>query len=106
MDFDPGAEADPTFGITVAKGATLRVDLQWAEPWNGVRTDLDAFLLDGRDEPLKVEAAANPRAAASKTTSRARNRRVLPGKTTPPRRTVHLAINRFELAATPGSSSP
>jgi hypothetical protein len=56
MDFDPSPAADDnTFGITVAKGATLTVDLQWAEPWNGVKTDLDAVLLDAADKPLKVK---------------------------------------------------
>lgn len=45
MDFDPGAGTDTTFRITVSKGATLLVDLQWAEPWNGVTGDIDAFLL-------------------------------------------------------------
>jgi subtilisin family serine protease len=45
MDFKPGAETDRTFGITVEPGETLTVDLQWAEAWNGVLTDLDAVLL-------------------------------------------------------------
>jgi hypothetical protein len=45
MDFNPGPAIDRTYRITVSKGATLSVDLQWAEPWNGVGTDLDAFLL-------------------------------------------------------------
>jgi hypothetical protein len=45
MDFDPAAGTDRTFGITVEAGETLTVDLQWAEPWNGVLTDLDAVLL-------------------------------------------------------------
>jgi hypothetical protein len=47
LDFspDPGT-VDRTFGIKVKAGATLRLDLQWGEPWNGVGTDLDAFLLD------------------------------------------------------------
>jgi subtilase family protein len=45
MDFDPGAGTDRTFGITVEPGETLTLDLQWAEPWNGVLTDLDAVLL-------------------------------------------------------------
>jgi subtilase family protein len=58
MDFDPGVGSDPGFGITVAKGATLTVDLQWAEPWNGVGTDLDAFLLDSAGTPLEVENQA------------------------------------------------
>jgi subtilisin family serine protease len=45
MDFDPGPGLDNTFGITVAAGQTLTLNLQWAEPWYGVATDLDAFLL-------------------------------------------------------------
>jgi Subtilase family len=47
MDFNPGpepGESDDTFGITVSKGATLVVDMQWAEPRGGVTSDLDAFL--------------------------------------------------------------
>ena len=55
MDFDPGPGEDDTFGITVSKGETLTLDLQWAEPWNGVATDLDAFLLDSKGKPLKVK---------------------------------------------------
>jgi hypothetical protein len=46
---------DNTFGITVEAGATLTVDLQWAEPWYGVRTDLDAFLLNSAGEPIEEE---------------------------------------------------
>jgi hypothetical protein len=45
MDFDPGPGEDPTLGLTVSPGATLILDLQWAQPWNGVTTDLDAYLL-------------------------------------------------------------
>jgi hypothetical protein len=52
LDFDPAAGSDDTFRIAVSPGATLTVDLQWAEPWNGVATDLDAFLLDSNDDPL------------------------------------------------------
>jgi subtilisin family serine protease len=46
LDFDPGAQTDRTFGIKVEPGATLTVDLQWDEPWYGVETNLDAYLLD------------------------------------------------------------
>lgn len=46
MDFDPSVEGvDTTFGVTVAGEETLSVDLQWAQPWEGVTTDLDAYLL-------------------------------------------------------------
>lgn len=46
LDFNPGSQADRTFGIRVEAGEELIVDLQWDEPWNGVDTDLDAFLLN------------------------------------------------------------
>jgi len=52
MDFDPGDEVDNTYGISVAPGATVRVDLQWAQPWNGVTTDFDAYLLSSSDALL------------------------------------------------------
>jgi hypothetical protein len=56
MDFNPDSgESDPTFGITVSKGADLSLDLQWAEPWNGVETDLDAYLLDKNGNPIPEE---------------------------------------------------
>jgi subtilisin family serine protease len=46
LDFNPGSQTDRTFGIAVEPGEVLSVDLQWDEPWFGVGTDLDAFLLD------------------------------------------------------------
>lgn len=59
MDFDPGAGVDDTFGITVSPGATLNLDLQWAEPWFGVETDLDAYLLDSGGDLIAVEDVDN-----------------------------------------------
>jgi len=58
MDFNPKAGQDDTFGIGVEAGEELAIDLQWAEPWNGVGTDLDAFLLD--DEGKLAEADGFP----------------------------------------------
>lgn len=52
VDFNPAAAADPTFGLKVSPGAKLRVDLQWAQPWNGVTTDLDAYLLNSSNNLL------------------------------------------------------
>lgn len=57
VDFEPAPGSDETFGIAVEAGATLTVDLQWAEPWRGVRADLDAFLLDSAGDLLEVEDA-------------------------------------------------
>jgi len=60
LDFNPGATVDRTFGIKVEAGATLTLDLQWDEPWNGVGTDLDAFLLDASGNRIEgVESREN-----------------------------------------------
>lgn len=47
MDFDPGAGEDSSFSFTVAANSEATVDLQWAEPWADVRSDLDAYLVSG-----------------------------------------------------------
>lgn len=57
MDFNPGTGKDPTMGITVEEEAPLFVDLQWAQPWNGVTTDFDMYLLN--EEGEVVETAFN-----------------------------------------------
>jgi len=59
MDFKPGLGSDDTFGITISQGETLTVDLQWAEPWEGVGTDLDAFLLDQKGNLLESSLKDN-----------------------------------------------
>ena len=46
LDFDPGTGDDNTYAISVKDGATVLLDLQWAQPWYGVTTDLDAYLTD------------------------------------------------------------
>ncbi|HEY8810602.1 MAG TPA: S8 family serine peptidase [Solirubrobacterales bacterium] len=59
LDFNPGAQADKTYGIKVAAGATLTVDLQWDEPWLGVNSDFDAFLLNSTGGLIGVAAGDN-----------------------------------------------
>jgi Subtilase family len=60
MDFNPGPAIDRTFGITVEAGETLMVDLQWAEPWEGVHTDLDAFLIGPEGSVVEASGEDNP----------------------------------------------
>ncbi|MGN6201603.1 MAG: S8 family serine peptidase [Solirubrobacterales bacterium] len=92
LDFKPGAETDRTFGITVEAGETLTLDLQWAEPWNGVLTDLDAVLLSATGkEVLTGSAEQNTGAKGTQRpveivqwTNEAQTAR-----------TVQLAINRY-----------
>jgi hypothetical protein len=60
LDFNPDPEkADRTFGIKVEPGSELTVDLQWDEPWNGVATDLDAYLLNASGFLVQEAAEAN-----------------------------------------------
>jgi hypothetical protein len=47
LDFDPGAGVDTDFGITVEPGRRLSLNLQWAEPWFGVKSAFLAFLVVG-----------------------------------------------------------
>ena len=61
MNFNPGnGSPKDTFGITVEGGQTLTVDLQWAEPWFGVKTDLDVFLLNSKGEPIEEGEPKTP----------------------------------------------
>jgi Subtilase family len=55
MDFDPGVATDDTFGLTVSSGTTLTVDLQWAQPWFGVTSDIDAYLLNASGRLLAFD---------------------------------------------------
>lgn len=94
MDFDLSpATTDTGFGIKVKGKATLTIDLQWAQPWNGVTTDLDGYLLSGgtlltpepgsevhnvaesSQQPVEILTWKNPEATA---------------------KTVELAINRCD----------
>ncbi|HEX6601399.1 MAG TPA: S8 family serine peptidase, partial [Solirubrobacterales bacterium] len=91
MDFDPGAESDTTFGITVEAGETLTLDLQWAEAWNGVATDLDAFLLNGAGTIVAVSGEDN-----ASLTGTQRPVEILQWENkSASARTVRLAVNRF-----------
>ena len=91
MDFDSGPGSDDTFGITVEAHETLTLDLQWAEPWNGVGTNLDAYLLSsggtkvlaksteanisGTQRPVEIVSWENS-SASSQTVQLAINRRL------------------------------
>lgn len=45
-DFAPGSGVDSGANYTLANYGYLQIDLQWAEPWGGVSTDLDIILID------------------------------------------------------------
>ncbi len=52
-------KADRTFGIKVEPGSELTIDLQWDEPWKGVATDLDSYLLNASGFLVQESAEAN-----------------------------------------------
>jgi len=88
LDFNPGAAQDRTFGIEVEPGEVLSVDLQWAEPWGGVKTDLDAFLLDADGRLIGGEAGNNLASQLPVEVVQWENQ-------TSSTQTVQLAVNRF-----------
>jgi subtilisin family serine protease len=95
MDFDPGLGLDRSFGITVAAGEVLTVDLQWAEPWFGVGSDLDAFLLSETGKLLADSIEENAGASGTQRPVEI----VQWENTSTAAKTVRLAINRFSGAS-------
>jgi Subtilase family len=95
LNFNPGTDADKTFGMRVEPGATLTVDLQWDEPWNGVATDLDAFLLDSDGDLIAQSRERNIQVSQMPFESFAwTNISATP-------KTVQLAVNRFAGGGSP-----
>lgn len=95
LDFDPGAGVDKTFGMKVEPHEVLTVDLQWDEPWNGVATDLDVFLLDSSGRLVEAEFQDNIEQSQQPT-------EILQWiNTSGSTRTVQLVVNRFA-GADPG----
>jgi hypothetical protein len=98
MDFNPKAAQDDSFGLTVEAGEELAVDLQWAEPWDGVGTDLDAFLLDEDGNVLSAEGA--PVAAVEDNVGGSqRPFEFLSWENDGPGQEVQLVVNRFSGAS-------
>jgi subtilisin family serine protease len=51
-DFDPGDGVNPRLGMTLPAGGLIVLNFQWSEPWFGVATDLDIFLVDEQNRLL------------------------------------------------------
>jgi hypothetical protein len=66
LDFSPNGAEDTTFGITVERESQLIVDLQWAEPWYGVESDLNAYLLNAAGEVELSETVPNGTVSGSR----------------------------------------
>jgi len=89
LDFNPGAQTDRTFGIRVEPGGILALDLQWDEPWFGVGTDLDAYLLNANGN--LIAASEEDNVNKSKTPLEV----ISWENESPSTRVVQLVVNRF-----------
>jgi hypothetical protein len=66
LNFAPTGPEDTTFGITVEPESQLIVDLQWAEPWYGVESDLNAYLLNAAGEVEVAETVPSGTVSGSR----------------------------------------
>jgi hypothetical protein len=58
-DFDPTGGTSSTSSVTLLGGCTVDILLQWNEPWYGVATDLDLFLIDSKNVVVSSSAYDN-----------------------------------------------
>ena len=61
MDFNPGPGVDSSFNLTATGGRDFRIGLQWAEPQNGVSTDLDLYVINTAANTIPAQSIdSNP----------------------------------------------
>ena len=58
-DFDPSGGVNTASAVTLSNYGVLVVDFQWDEPWYGIATDLDIFLLNATNEVVAYSAYTN-----------------------------------------------
>ncbi|MCL5996833.1 MAG: S8 family serine peptidase [Chloroflexi bacterium] len=58
-DFNPGAGVDNASSVTLASGGYLLLTFQWAQPWFGVATDLDIYVLDSSNTAVAYSESNN-----------------------------------------------
>jgi subtilisin family serine protease len=95
MNFDPDGDTDTEFSLTVEPERTLTVDLQWAEPWYGVSTDLDAFLVDDKGQILEASLENNAGDLETEEGATQQPVEILQWENGPEPQKVRLVINRF-----------
>lgn len=94
-DFNAGPEIDSMNTFTLEVGGILFVNLQWAEPWYGVETDLDFYLIDDEGQVLGSPATDDNLAIQIP------QEQIYYENLTGAQQTVHLVVNRFAGTATP-----
>lgn len=94
-DFNPGAGTDNTYRFTLLNGGKLSLDFQWAEPWYGVQTDIDIYLVNNSNSLLAQSFNGNP--GTTQTPYEFFTYTNTSGST----QAVNLIIHRFSGTATP-----
>jgi hypothetical protein len=51
-NFEPSGGASATSRITLPNGCRVRINLQWSEPWYGIATDIDIYLINSSDSTV------------------------------------------------------
>jgi hypothetical protein len=60
LDFDPGPGApDTRFTITLSRFSSTFVLLNWAEPWDGVTTDMDLFAFNAGTDTMAASSTGS-----------------------------------------------
>jgi hypothetical protein len=92
MDYDPGPGTANLQPFVVAPGRQIRFDFQWAQPWFGVTTDYDLFLLNSS---FNIITSARSDDLASQVPWED----LFHTNNTGANETVYLVINKFDAAA-------
>ncbi|MBI5879216.1 MAG: S8 family serine peptidase [Chloroflexi bacterium] len=94
-NFNPSGGTQNSLDFTLASGYAVRVVLQWAEPWYGVTTDLDAYLTNDAGTVLVSSLNNNPG------TTQQPFEYMYYGNSSGVPVNLHVSVSRYSGAATP-----
>jgi hypothetical protein len=97
MDFTPGSGVDNGAAITLAPGGGFILDLQWAEPWFGVNTDIDAYVLSSTNAIVASSENINSGGGGTQKPFEALGLTNSTGTS----QTVRIVLNKFSGSANP-----
>lgn len=60
-DFQPDKKRDNTSSLVVGANGRVQIVLQWAEPWNNLKTDLNVYLIDNRTKEILASSVSENR---------------------------------------------
>lgn len=101
-DFDPTGATDSRANYTLGTGGELALDFQWAEPWGGVSTDFDIYLIDAVTGAI-LSSSVDPNLGANGTQ---KPFELVDYSNTGASKNVEVVIARYSSAALPGAALP